>query len=254
MVDISDVQAFSRRTGIDTRGFVFLSDKQGADELAKTTVQAWGKLEAYEGEIDKAKVEISQAKSNLGSAQGALGAARNRLGSAQAQLAALDPASDPDGKQAKTLNSAVSSARSVVTRAEGQVSSARIRLSTAESALSQLETGKLGFQRQLMDRLGLDSNRLTQEVNIRGTQDWANFRPTNALEEWAKIANTGMSRRNEQGEDVLNEKVTGTDALASFMRYGQWNFNQMIKDFSDKLLRAISRAGSGKGFSFTENS
>ena len=32
MVDLSDVQAYSRRTGVDNRGFVFLSDKQGADE------------------------------------------------------------------------------------------------------------------------------------------------------------------------------------------------------------------------------
>ncbi|MNU11074.1 hypothetical protein D3C72_2586570 [compost metagenome] len=61
-----------------------------------------------------------------------------------------------------------------------------------------------------------------------------------------------MGQRDAQGEDVQNQTVTGKDALASFMRYGQWNFNQMIKDFSDKLLRAIQRAASGKGFSFTD--
>ncbi len=254
MVDLSDIQAFSRRTGVDNRGFVFLSDKQGADELVNTTLQAWDKLETYEKEIDKAKQDLSLAKGALGAAQANLSGARSRLGSLEAQLAALDAKTDPDGKKANALKAAISGARSTVSQAESQVSSAQSRLASAESKLSQLEGGKLGFQRQLMDRLGLDSSRLTQQVDIRAQQDWSNFRPTNALEEWAKVVNTGMSRRDERGEDVLNETVTGKDALASFMRYGQWNFNQMIKDFSDKLLRAIQRAAAGKGFSFTDNS
>ncbi len=254
MVDLSDVQAYSRRTGVDNRGFVFLSDKQGADELVNTTLQAWDKLESYEKEIDKAKTEVSQAKSALSSAQGNLSGARSRVASLEAQLASLNSTNDPDGSKAKSLTASLSSARSALSSAESQVSSARSRLSSAESKLSQLEGGKLGFQRQLMDRLGLDSSRLTTQLDIRASQDWANFRPTNALEEWAKVVNTGMGRRNEMGEDVQGETVTGKDALASFMRYGQWNFNQMIKDFSDKLLRAIQRAAAGKGFSFTENS
>lgn len=254
MVDLSDIQAYSRRTGVDNRGFVFLSDKQGADELVNTTLQAWDKLEAYEGELDKAIKEVANAKSGLSSAQANLSGARSRLASLEAQLAGLDAKSDPDGTKAKALSASISSARSAVSQAEGQVSAARSRLSAAEGKQSQLETGKLGFQRQLMDRLGLDSSRLTQVVDIRAQQDWANFRPTNALEEWAKVVNTGMGQRDERGEDVEGQTVTGKEALASFMRYGQWNFNQMIKDFTEKLMRAISRAASGKGFSFTDNS
>ncbi len=253
MVDLSDIQSYSRRTGVDNRGFVFLSDKQGADELVNTTLQAWDKLESYEKEIDKAKTEVSQAKSSLSSAQSTLSSARSRLASLESQLASLNATNDPDGSKAKALKASISSAKSAVSSAESQVSSARSRLSSAESKLSQLEGGKLGFQRQLMDRLGLDSSRLTREVDIRASQDWSSFRPTNALEEWAKVVHTGMGKRDAQGDDVQGETVTGKDALESFMRYGQWNFNQMIKDFSDKLLRAIQRAAAGKGFSFTDN-
>jgi chromosome segregation ATPase len=254
VVDISDIQAFSRRTGVDGRGFAFLSDKQGADELVDTTLKAWDKLEAYEATIDKAKQTLTQAQGDLSKAQGSLSGARTRLANLEAQLAKLDPTSDPDGKQAASLRAAILGARSAVSQAESQLSAAQGRFSTAESALRQLESGKLGFQQQLMDRLGLDSSRLTQEVDIRAERDWTDFRPTNALEEWTKIVHTGMGKRDSRGEDVQGEKATGKDALESFMRYGQWNFNQMIKDFTDKLLKAISRASAGKGFSFTDNS
>jgi len=252
MVDLSDIQAYSRRTGVDTRGMVYVSDKQGADEAVDTTLKAWDKLEAYEQEIDKAKQELALAKGSMSAAQGNVSSARNRLASLESQLASLTPATDPDGAKAKALKSSISSARSALSQAESQLASAKSRLSAAEGKVSQLETGKLGFQRQLMDRLGLDSSRLTQEVNIRAQQDWSNFRPTNALEEWAKVVNTGMGRRDERGNDVLNETVKGKDALASFMRYGQWNFNQMVEDFTQKLMRAFQRAASGKGFSFTD--
>jgi|GEM_PF-3329580 len=253
MVDLSDIQAYSRRTGVDTRGFVYVSDKQGADELVNTTLQAWDKLESYETEIDKSKQELALARGSLSAANGNLSSARSRLASLESQLASLTTATDPDGSKAKALKASISSARTAVSQAESQVSAAQGRLSAAESKVSQLESGKLGFQRQLMDRLGLDSNLLTRQVDIRAQQDWSSFRPTNALEEWAKVVNTGMGRRDEQGNDVLTETVKGKEALSSFMRYGQWNFNQMIQDFTDKLLRAFQRAASGRGFSFTEN-
>lgn len=254
MVDLSDIQAYSRRTGVDNRGFVFLSDQQGADELVNTTLKAWDKLEAYEKEIDRAKQDLSQAKSTLNSMQASLSSARSKLSSLESQLASLNAASDPDGSKAKALQAAISGARSAVSEAEGRVSTARSRVSSAESKVSQLEGGRLGFQRQLMDRLGLDSSRLTREVDIRAQQDWSNVQPTNALEEWAKVFNTGMGKRDEKGQFVQGETAKGKDAIASFLRYGQWNFNEMIKEFTEKLLRAIQRAAAGKGFSFTDNS
>lgn len=251
MADLSDIQAYSRRTGIDSRGFVYISDRQGADELVETTLKAWDKLEDYEKEIDQAKQELASAESALNSARTALSNAKSNLASLERQLATLTPETDPDGSKAKALQASIANAEAAVASAQSRVNSAENRVNAAKAKVNNLEDGRLTFQRNLMDRLGLDSSRLTEAVDIRAQRDWTNFRPTNALEEWAKVVNSTLDKRDENGQFVEGEKVTGKEALASFMRYGLWNFTEMVKEFTDKLLRAIQRAASGKGFSFT---
>lgn len=177
----------------------------------------------YETAIPKAKTVMDAAKKKLDEAEA-------KLASTPQNLSRTESYTTKDAK-----GNTVTRTRTVSYRNPAYDAA----LSARNSARSAYEAKK-AVHDGLLNGQGSFKSALASQVGVT----------TNALEEWRKVFDTGTVVSNP--DDNTQKDVKGMDAVRGYHNVALNNFKQMVKEFGERLLRAISRAASGKGFSLTD--